>query len=71
MSTHEMVEARQPRAQFMNEIVCSDCGSTAHITWDGTGETKRVIEMSDCLKLHPGTPPTFTCANCGAVQASI
>ena len=61
----------RPRPQFMNELVCSNCGSTGHITWDGTGESRRVIEMSDSLEMHPGTPPTFTCANCGTEQPSI
>jgi hypothetical protein len=39
--------------------------------WDGTGDTRHVIEMSDCLTMHPGTPPTFSCANCGTAQTSI
>ena len=59
MSTHTMAEARPPRPQFMNEIVCAGCGTTGHITWDGTGETKRVIEKSDNLERLPGDPPTF------------
>ena len=71
MSTHATMEARAPRPQFMNEIVCSGCGTTGHITWDGTGEARRVVEMSDSLTLHPGTPPIFTCANCGTVQGSL
>jgi hypothetical protein len=66
-----MAQAVTPRPQFMNEIVCSSCGSTGHITWDGTGDTRRAIEMSESLELHPGTPPTVTCANCGAVQADL
>ena len=67
-----MAQARQaPRTQFMNEIVCSGCGTTGHITWDGTGEASRVVEMSESLTMHPGTPPTFTCANCGTVQAAL
>ena len=70
MRSFETAEARPPR-QFMNEIVCGGCGTTGHITWDGTGESRRVIEMSESLQLHPGTPPTFTCANCGAEQSSI
>ena len=55
----------------MNEIVCSSCGTTGHIIWDGTGDSRRAIEKSDSLELHPGTPPTITCGNCGAVQTSI
>ena len=71
MSTHTMAQASSPRPQFMNEIVCSSCGTTGHITWDGTGDNRRAIEKSDSLELFPGTPPTVTCANCGAVQTSI
>ena len=66
-----MAQARSPRPQFMNEIVCSGCGTTGHITWDGTGDTKKVIEMSDSLEMLPGDPPTFTCANCGTVQSAL
>jgi hypothetical protein len=55
----------------MNEIVCSGCGSTAHIVWDGTGEARRVIEMSESLTMHPGAPPTFSCANCGMAQTAL
>ena len=69
MSTHATAEARKP--QFMNELVCSGCGTTGRVVWDGTGETRRVIEMSDSLTMHPGTPPVFSCANCGMAQASI
>ena len=71
MSTHTMAQAPSPRPQFMNEIVCSSCGTTGHIIWDGTGDSRRAIEKSDSLELHPGTPPTITCGNCGAVQTSI
>lgn len=69
MSSHAATQARSP--QFMNELVCSGCGTTGHVVWDGTGEARRVIEMSDSLTMHPGTPPSFACANCGAVQALI
>jgi len=72
MSAHRMAQARQAtHPQFMNEIVCSGCGTTGHITWDGTGETSRVIEMSESLTMHPGNPPSFTCANCGTLQSVL
>ncbi len=73
MSEQNAVEARPTaeHAQYMNELVCGGCGRTAHITWAGTGDARRVVEMSESLKIHPGTPPTFTCVECGTVQASL
>ena len=70
MRPTEPATARPPR-QFMNEIVCANCGTTGHITWDGTGDNRRAIEKSESLTLYPGSPPTVTCANCGAEQSSI
>ncbi|HEY5082938.1 MAG TPA: hypothetical protein VII48_00330 [Rhizomicrobium sp.] len=57
--------------QFMQELVCSVCGREAHITWEGAGAAKRVVNMSESLEQHPGTPPTFTCTDCGTVQAAL
>jgi ribosomal protein S27AE len=59
------------QAQFMKELVCGACGHTAHITWEGEGEARRVVNMSDGIRLHAASPPRFTCAHCGAVQAQI
>jgi hypothetical protein len=56
--------------QFMQELVCSGCGHTGHITWEGAGAAKRVVNMSESLDLHPGNPPTVTCTECGTVQAA-
>jgi len=30
-----------------------------------------VVNMSESLELHPGTPPTFTCTDCGTEQAPL
>jgi hypothetical protein len=57
--------------QFMQELVCSGCGREAHITWEGAGAAKRVVNLSESLEQHPGNPPTFTCTDCGTVQAAL
>ena len=55
-------------AQFMTEIACDGCGRSAHITWDGTGADKQVVNMSETLEQKPGEPPTFACRDCGTIQ---
>jgi hypothetical protein len=55
-------------AEFMHEMVCPGCGRTAHITWDGTGPDRRILNISECLKRIAEVPPTFECADCGARQ---
>ena len=57
--------------QFMQELACSGCGREAHITWEGAGAAKRVVNLSDSLQLHPGNPPTVTCADCGTEQTAL
>jgi hypothetical protein len=57
--------------QYMNELTCAGCGKTGHITWEGAGAQKRVVNMSDNLKQQPGTPPTFTCIACGTMQRTL
>jgi hypothetical protein len=47
--------------QFMSELVCSGCGRTAHITWEGTGVARRPVEVSENIRHLPGPPPTFSC----------
>jgi len=55
-------------AQFITEIACDGCGRSAHITWDGTGAGKQVVDMSETLERQPGELPTFTCRECGTLQ---
>ena len=57
--------------QYMNELTCAGCGRTGHITWEGTGEHKRVVNLSESLEQQPGTPRIFTCVDCGTVQNTL
>ena len=55
-------------AQFMTETACDGCGRSGHITWDGTGPAKQVVNMSENLEQHPGETITFSCRECGTIQ---
>jgi hypothetical protein len=57
--------------RYLSELVCKGCGRTAHITWEGRGTERRVVEVSDSITLHLANPPTFTCADCGTTQTPI
>ena len=57
--------------QYLSELVCSGCGHTGHVTWEGTGDGKRAVNMSAFLELIPGHPPTFRCLKCDTSQMLI
>jgi hypothetical protein len=57
--------------QYMSELVCKGCGHTAHITWEGTGDAKRPVNMSTLIKENPGPPPTFTFLKCGTAEQPV
>ena len=63
-------EGRMPN-QYLSELVCRECGRTGHITWEGTGTAKRVVEVSESVKHDLGPPPVFTCADCGTSQQPV
>ena len=55
---------------FMQELACPGCGRTAYITWQGSGETRKAVDMSESLTQSTGIPAVFTCVDCGTVQNS-
>lgn len=57
--------------QYMSELVCNGCGHTGHITWEGLGAAKRVVNMSDFLQQMPGEPPVFKCLKCDTEQTPV
>ena len=63
-----MVLGENACGAIFDRIACDGCGRTAHITWDGTGAAKQVVNMSETLERKAGDPRTFTCRECGTVQ---
>ena len=57
--------------QFLSELVCKGCGRAGRITWEGIGEAKRAVEISDNIKEYPGNPPTYTCCYCWTTYQSV
>jgi hypothetical protein len=35
------------KTRFLSELVCKGCGRTGHIAWEGLGDDKRAVEISD------------------------
>jgi hypothetical protein len=55
-------------AEYMTEMTCPGCGRTAHITWDGTGPDRRIVNISESLEEIPGKPHSFLCRDCDTAQ---
>jgi len=57
--------------EYLSELVCPECGKTAHIVWEGPETARKVVEVSSSIKYVAGDPPTFTCLDCGTGHAPI
>jgi hypothetical protein len=55
--------------ELISELVCARCGRTGHVTWERRGDSKQVVSFSDCLRMDPGLPITFSCVDCGTPSA--
>ena len=52
-------------AQYLSEFVCGNCARTGHVTWEGTGDNKRIVEKTENVKAADGEKFVFSCAHCG------
>lgn len=51
--------------QYLSEFVCGSCGHTGHVTWEGEGTGKRVVEKTEIAETTAGGVQVFSCAHCG------
>jgi hypothetical protein len=52
----------------MSELICSGCEQTSHVTWDGTGSDRKVINLSENLRMQSEPSLSFYCVKCGTRQ---
>jgi hypothetical protein len=58
-------------AQFISEFVCGNCARTGHVTWEGEGSAKRIVERTENIQHRGDGKTSFACAHCGAALGAI
>ena len=58
-------------AQYLSEFVCGSCARTGHVTWEGEGAVKRIVERTENIGDRDGDKTSFACAHCGAALGAI
>jgi len=57
--------------QYLSECVCGNCGHTGHVTWEGEGRHKRIVEKTEIADSAPGGLQGFACAHCGETLQAV
>jgi hypothetical protein len=60
----------QPR-QYLSEFVCGTCARTGHVTWEGEGSARRIVEQTESIRYSAGDKTRFACAHCGTPLEAV
>lgn len=58
-------------AQYLSEFVCGNCARTGHVTWEGEGAAKRIVEQTEIIRERSDNKTSFECAHCGTALGAI
>jgi hypothetical protein len=58
-------------AQYISEFVCGNCARTGHVTWEGEGAGRHIVERTENIREVAGEKTSFACAHCGAALGPV